>query len=125
MRHLYALLAIVVGWVVFRAETFDQAGAFLEQMALLAPASPDAPGIWEHLTHQQLFFAAVGVIAATPLARSLLAYVVTDRNATTLRRATRGRVQTLVDVGFAFALILVCSIYIASGTYNPFIYFRF
>ena len=126
IRHLYALLAIVVGWVLFRAETFQQASAFLAQMFWLQGPSPDAPGIWEHLTNQQLFFALVGIVASTPAARQIVSRFVTDRDVQVTRRSRPGKpMRIATDLGFALTLIFLCSTYIASGTYNPFIYFRF
>lgn len=126
LRHLYALVAIVVGWVLFRAETFSQASAFLGHMFWLSPSSSDAPGVLEFANHQQMTFAALGIFAATPLARNLVSRVITDRNASVPRRGgdTSLKRRTL-DLGFAIGLIALCSLYVASNTYNPFIYFRF
>lgn len=125
-RHLYALFAVILGWVLFRAETFEQATRFLHQMLLFPTSSPQAVGIWETINNQQLFFMIVGIIASTPLVRFLVTRVVTDRNTDVGRRTTgRTLLGTLTDLSFAFSLLLACSIYIASGTYNPFIYFRF
>jgi alginate O-acetyltransferase complex protein AlgI len=117
---------VIVGWVLFRADTFPQALAFLAQMFRLAPPSPTAPGFWELVNHQQLVFAALGCIASTPIARALLARFVTDRRRDVPRRALPARrFGTLADVSFAMALIALCAVYVASGTYNPFLYFRF
>jgi len=126
LRHLYAMLAIIVGWVLFRAETFDEAWVLLNHMAFVLPPAPKAPGFWEHVTHQQLFFGVLGIIAATPAARFLVTRVITDRS-TNVRRRTEegGMVQTATDLTFVLTLISICAVYVASGTYNPFIYFRF
>jgi len=126
LRHLYAMLAVIVGWVLFRAETFGQAKVLLSHMALRLPVSPEAPGFWEHVTHQQLFFGLLGVVAATPAARFLVTQVITDRSTDVKRRTeTGGKLRTGTDFVFALGLIFVCAIYVASGAYNPFIYFRF
>jgi alginate O-acetyltransferase complex protein AlgI len=120
------MLAIIVGWVLFRAETFDEAWVLLNHMAFVLPPEPKAPGFWEHVTHQQLFFGVLGIIAATPAARFLVTRVITDRS-TNVRRRTEegGMVQTATDLTFVLTLISICAVYVASGTYNPFIYFRF
>jgi len=126
VRHLYVMLAVIVGWVLFRAETFGQAQDFLLEMAWLAPAPAHAPGLWEHLTHQQLAFGIFGIVASTPAVSFLMALVATDRRIDITRRSPSGGTLThLADILFAAALIAVCCGYVASGTYNPFIYFRF
>jgi alginate O-acetyltransferase complex protein AlgI len=126
LRHLYAILAVVFGWVLFRADTFGQAKAFLGHMVMLSPATATAPGFWEHVTHQQLVFGILGVLAATPAARFLVTRLVTDRSIETCRRTQPGgTVRLATDLSFALGLIFICSMYVASGTYNPFIYFRF
>jgi alginate O-acetyltransferase complex protein AlgI len=126
LRHLYAMGAVIVGWVLFRADSFPQAISFLGQMFRLSPRSPEAPGIWEFVTHQQMVFAALGCVAATPVARALAGRLITDRRSDVARRtAPRHRFGTVADVSFAVVLIAICAVYVASGTYNPFIYFRF
>ena len=73
-----------------------------------------------------LAFSMLGMIAATPAARFLVTRVVTDRSTSVRRRTkTGGMVRTATDLTFAVTLISICAIYVASGTYNPFIYFRF
>ncbi len=128
LRHLYALSAILVGWVLFRAETFAQALAFLGRMMGLGdPLAPDAPGVAELVNHQQWLFGLLGILVATPWPRRLLARLLTDRS---LRVKRRGGVQDkraslALDLSFVAATLFLCSLSIASGTYNPFIYFRF
>jgi len=126
LRHAYALVSVCVGWVLFRAESFGQAGRFLEQMFFFSPGPASAPGMWEYVSTQQLFFGVLGVIAATPMARRVATRFITDRDLTVTRRAAHGgKARVATDLGFALVLIAICGVYIASGTYNPFIYFRF
>ena len=127
-RHLYALLAVLVGWVLFRAESFDQARLFLGRMlGLAASPSAQAPALAEIMTHQQWLFGALGLLAATPLLRRLSARLLTDRTlAAGRRRGFRtGARAVALDASFILGTLFLCSLYVASGTYSPFIYFRF
>ena len=126
LRHVYAITAVMFGWVLFRAESLRQAQAFVKNMLWWRPEQELAPGFWELVTHQQLFFALLGVLAATPALRSLSNLLVTDRDSVVRRRATAGgKMQIAIDLGFVACLLMICTVYIASSTYNPFIYFRF
>jgi hypothetical protein len=78
------------------------------------------------VNNQQIFFGVLGVIAATPAARRLVAYVISDRSINATRYNAQHRALNRVfDISFTIGLILICSLYVAAGTYNPFIYFRF
>lgn len=128
LRHLYTLLAILIGWVLFRAESIDQALAFVGRMFRLGgELSAQAPGIAEMLDHQQWFFGLIGLLASTPVLRRLLTRVVTDRTLVISRHRSLdpGVLTMALDASFIGATLLLCTLYVASGTYNPFIYFRF
>ncbi len=101
LRRAYAFLVVTVGWVFFRAETFDAAMAYLAAMA--GRGGQDAVPVRFFLTPELLIVFAAGVLLATRPPR--------------LSRLPQFAVQLAV-----FALSLL---YVAAGTYNPFIYFRF
>jgi len=126
IRHAYALLAIVVGWVIFRADTLPQAGNMLRYMFGMGDISITSKSVLEYVNQQQLLLFFVGLIASTPLPRSLAAKFMTDRHVDVRRRFPAATVpRDAISVAIACLLLIVCFIYVASGTYNPFIYFRF
>jgi hypothetical protein len=45
LRHVYALLVVMVGWVFFRAESLSAAAGLLQAMAGFSPADPTAYGV--------------------------------------------------------------------------------
>lgn len=126
VRHFYTLLAIAVGWVLFRAETMAQAAAFLKAMLGLGAGSGLAyhPGLY---LDAQLWLAIIaGVIGSAPLV-PLLSQV-----RETALRASKGVPRRLVqavtgvaEIAALSLLFLTSAMHLASGTYNPFIYFRF
>jgi alginate O-acetyltransferase complex protein AlgI len=123
LRHAYALAAIVGGWVLFRCDTLAHAGAYYA--ALVGMGAHDATAalkyplrmLLDNLTGVTLVAASVG---AMPVGRWLLA-----------RLAGAEAIRHEWSLLFAgewlwLALVLAASCtYLASGTYNPFIYFRF
>jgi alginate O-acetyltransferase complex protein AlgI len=117
LAHLYTLLAVLVGWVLFRADTLEQALAYLQVM--FSGGNSAAPGPAQLLSNENLFFALVGIALSTPIAL----------HATHWWRRQRQRGNTLwPDAGavvLQLLLFAICSVYVLSGTYNPFIYFRF
>lgn len=129
-RHLYALLAIMIGWVFFRATSLGHALAFLGAMFGLAPAptpgrEADGPAIY--LTSLFMLLFLVGVVGATPVIPAILTW--RDRLVLQARdqaRAARLRLAgDAVGVAWVIALIALSALFIAASTYAPFIYRQF
>jgi alginate O-acetyltransferase complex protein AlgI len=124
--HVYAMLAILVGWVFSRAETLPQALNYLGAMGGLkhGPARAFHTGFF--LNRELLLAMAAGLIGCAPVVPAVVRWHerMTERH--------KGAARTLLEGGMGFvraatvALIFVASTTLsAAGTYNPFIYFRF
>jgi hypothetical protein len=67
-----------------------------------------------------------GLVAATPLISRFFAYLAIDVDTTSIVRGrTLKRYQHIVVMAAVVLLLYINASYVASGTYNPFIYFRF
>lgn len=116
--HLYTLLAVNAGWVVFRADNLYQAGRYFLNMLGLNHNGFFSDTAWM-LLRENWVFLLLGVVFSMPLARNLNAYLYSHP------KSAIGRCLTvLYPLGLA-ALFLVSVCYLMSGTYNPFIYFNF
>ena len=126
LRHLYALLAVLVGWVLFRAESLPQAVAFLATMAGLGHPAAEAQPLARYLGNQVAWAISLGIIFSTP---------VWDILQQQLAKASAGWPHPVRLGGLAFglvletvllvALLILSAAWLAGGTYNPFIYYRF
>ena len=114
VHHLYALAVIVFGWVLFRAESFAQAGAFFRTMCGFGP-SASVPSAVGELLFEPLTLAAMlaAVVCSTPLCAGVLT-------------AARSRgIRGWLTNAYLFLLFCLSVMQIVASTYNPFIYFRF
>ena len=110
-RRALTLLIVVFGWVLFRSPDLSTALVFLHHMVI-----PDLTGLTDvvdaSLTHQRLVIlllaAVVFVLPAQPITES-----VRSQPATTLWVGVR-------TVGLLYAALLV-----TTGTFSPFLYYRF
>ncbi len=113
----------MAGWVIFRADTLPHATAFW-RVLLGLNSTPDTSGtFYTLLTNQVALGVYVGVLCSTPLPFVLaeeLRRFLPDRLAPV---ACWGR--RLVEPVLLIALLIVCAAWLADGTYNPFIYYRF
>ncbi len=114
LAHAYTLTCVVVGWVLFRSETFAQAGMFLRAMVGLGPESQRH--FSELVSHESLSFACLGVLFSMPVGRWLR-----ERYGPSMPASAIGPARFAAIC----CLFVLCSIYILAGTYSPFIYFRF
>lgn len=114
--HLYTVVVVCVGFVLFRADTISQALFMIRQMFTGFYFSDSACSFaWQQLTPWFLFMLLIAVIGAAPI----------QRLSSKVRNGDGG---ALVQNGLfvlSFMLLLWCMIRLSGSTYNPFIYFRF
>ena len=106
IAHAYALLAVLIGWVLFRSDSLSYALAFLR--AMVSFSIPVNAFVWEYLIR---FGWAV-----------LIGTVCTLVRAPSLRRP--GICKFAAPPVLAGALLL-CTMALLADGYNPFLYFRF
>jgi alginate O-acetyltransferase complex protein AlgI len=126
LRHCYALLVVMVGWVLFRAEDFGQVAGFLFCMAGANPAADAHQPLARYLTEQVACSTVLGALFSIPAwawlksgAARLQALVPAGWQPTTLAAGLG------LELGLVLALLAASAAWLAGGTYNPFIYFRF
>jgi alginate O-acetyltransferase complex protein AlgI len=115
VRRALTLFIVVVGWVLFRAPNFGTALVFLQHMAL-----PDFAGLTDvvsaSLTNQRLAIlllaALVFLLPARPITGRYLESV-QSKPATVLR-------VSVMTVGLLYSALLI-----TTGTFSPFLYYRF
>jgi alginate O-acetyltransferase complex protein AlgI len=111
--------------VVFRADSFAAGQRFFA--ALFGLNAPFAPISWTaHATLPVLTALLVGTLFAGPLwGRLKLAGM---RLVQTAPAACRPSLQTaglVLELGLTVSVLVLSAAWLASGTYNPFIYYRF
>ncbi len=112
LRRAYVLLAVLISFVLFNAESFAQAGGDLAGMFGFA----GVPLVTEQTLYYLASFAVLyimGFVGATSLVRD------------TAARLNRTRIGALLEPVVLLLLLLVCSAYLVDGSFSPFLYFRF
>ncbi len=120
LRRFYCLSVIGATWVVFRATTLGMALAMLKAVVGLGTGLGTVYRPAMFLDNERLLAITVAVIGATPFLGWLRGRLPPLRD--------RWRLQLVFDVGRLAglsAVLLLSAMQLSSGTYNPFIYFRF
>ncbi len=114
--HLYTLLAVMLGFVLFNAESLTDAAQTIA--ALFGARSLP---LWSTETAYQLrsygVLLVLGILGATPLPKRLYAAV--------QQRHAGHFILDLLEPFLIAALLLLCTAYLVDGSFSPFLYFRF
>ena len=118
LAHIYAFLVVCVGFVMFRADTFGQ-GMFMigTMFGGWEFSSVQMAIVWEQLTPIFLVTLVVAVFGSAPLIPKAAEACLVREN---LRKPA-----TYFSYMASFVLLILCMLSLSSGTYNPFIYFKF
>ncbi|MBO4267024.1 MAG: MBOAT family protein [Lachnospiraceae bacterium] len=118
----YTMLAVTLGWVLFKLEDIAEAFSFIKVMFGAGQGGYKAFDIGFFLDKRLGFFLVIAVIACVPwaqvLPRHISAYIAdfegSDKKGMRIMRHT-----------CLIALLVISFIFIVNTTYSPFIYFRF
>jgi alginate O-acetyltransferase complex protein AlgI len=125
LGHVYTLLVVMGGWVLFRADTFTQAARFFATMAG-RQGGPSPYSIGWFLTTDVLIAMIAGIVFSAPLLTAAGHWL--DHflaNLDPLPKRLVVPTLSFARVAGLMLMIFLCSMSLASGTHNPFIYFRF
>lgn len=119
-KHVYVMLTVMIAWVFFRADTFQQAVSFIGSMfnPLKTTASTYHAAMYLHAESGVVFLLAM--ICCMPV-KDILKQLFQRYSVSAKWLAG---IRTAYMIGGLVAMFL-CMLSLAAGSYNPFIYFRF
>ncbi len=112
IRWLYAFLAVIGGWVLFRSADLATAGDYFASLVGFNGLGDVSFDMHDALNDRAISTLVIGCLIATlPRFR--------------LRLAAPALIRAAADAGWTFALLIVSMITVAAGAYSPFLYFKF
>ncbi len=123
LLHIYTLLTVTVGFVVFRADTISQGVVFIGKMFSGFNFSPEAVSLSiQPLTPFFIVMFVAAVLCCGPLSK----FTKNIKNLENTPDSTK-KEKMLYVASFVLAVVVLawCILRLAGGSYNPFIYFRF
>lgn len=111
-RHGYVLLAVVLSFVLFNAESLSQAAGDFAGLFGFA----NLPLVTEETLYYLRSFAllfVLGIIGATPIVKQAG------------NRIAQSKAAPVLEWAWMTALLLVSTAYLVDGSFSPFLYFRF
>ena len=121
-RILYGFIVVLMGWVLFRADTLTHAIQYYKAMfGMNAKTEFSGDAVVLQLTAEQVMTFILAIAGSFGAMN-----IFNDFNQLPEKiNASVINVKDIAKIVFSVCILIVCTIYLASGTYNPFIYFRF
>ena len=112
LKHIYVILVVILGWVLFRSDSVSYAGSYIKSMfGFNGNSFIDDKAMmffWEYK-----HFYIMGILFATPLAKWFR------------QKFFRYKIVKILYPVTLMLVFIVAISFIAKGMYNPFIYFNF
>lgn len=127
IARTYFLFLLFTHMMLFRSESLTVAGGFLGAMMGLKAGIPSSPPVGVFLPPEVLLAggaAFLGSMPFVPWCRRRLEAWAADAN-TPIAGRRRAAAMDWLGVALLTLVLAACILKLASGTYNPFIYFRF
>lgn len=114
VRHIYSIVLVVIGWILFFSSSFGQAADYIGAM-FGAGAHGFADRESMYLLTSNLILWLILIFGSTPLVHFRYEHMLRSKKWNT----------TIINSVVYAALFIVCIAYLVTETYNPFLYFRF
>ncbi len=116
--HIYMLIVIIFGWLLFYFEDMGAMGQCLKVMFGAASAADD---ITVSLLKGSCFVIAAGIIFSCPV----YGFIVKKAEATAQKSVVARVIFQIVGMILLLGVLTVSSLLLVKQTYNPFLYFRY
>ena len=112
LRHGYVLLAVVLSFVLFNADSLAQAGQDFAGLFGFGSLSLTSAETLYYLKSYAVLF-VLGILSSTPVVKNAA------------RRIDGTKAGVVLEAAAMLALLIVCTAYLVDGSFSPFLYFRF
>ncbi|MCI8608383.1 MAG: MBOAT family protein [Firmicutes bacterium] len=114
--HIYSLILIVAGWVIFAIDDLGQVGHYLMQMFGGSGMVTD-DAFW-YFGSSRIWLLAACIVGSTPLPAKVCRYIKKKLDGMEL-------LEGVLETGLLLTIMTASMAFLVSGSYNPFLYFRF
>ena len=120
VSHIYLLIVVYFGWILFRFKNMALIGVVLKGM-FCQNGNPWTTFEANTTLLNYIFFLAIAVIAVTPLVHNIGRAI----SVASGWSAAWFRVNSVVQVAMPLVLLLISTMSLVGNSYNPFLYFQF
>lgn len=114
ISHIYTMMAVTFGWVLFRSENMIQAGVMVKRMLLP----------WNYNEIKMLGTIVISCKEVVTIGIGIMG-VGCMQHILSRRKILQKIKNSYLEIVYCTAVFILCIAKLAGNTYNPFIYFRF
>jgi alginate O-acetyltransferase complex protein AlgI len=116
LQHLYTLLVVMIGWLLFATESFTKSATIFRSLWGFAPSHTPlyVDGFLPRDVQIAMLTGALLSLPVWPMIKTLCQ-----------KHPALACLWDVLRPAGLLILLLLCGMFLASGTHNPFIYFRF
>ncbi|PSG90543.1 membrane-bound O-acyltransferase family protein [Aurantibacter aestuarii] len=115
--HVYLMFIITFSWAIFRSNTITDAWQYIKQLFNFS-VETNFNYLYFYMTKEVIFAMLIAFLLSTPKFQIYIKKILKSFH-------IQGPTLKYLKVFYVLGLFFICQYYIASGSYNPFIYFRF
>ena len=119
MSHVYVLIAVMVGFVIFNAKNMAEAFSYLGSMFGMGTVPfVSAEAVFYLKSYGVIFVLAI--LGATPVSKQMWCWIEENTSANIAEKCVR-----IVELVGLLMLLIASTAFLVDGSFNPFLYFRF
>ena len=113
IKYIVTMFIVILGWVLFRADSLDQAIGYISTMFGFNNPSSLTFEYMYFINKKFIFWMLISIIGAVPF--------ISDR----LKKYSGNKTFEFISTIFISLLFILSIIFVVNSTYSPFIYFQF
>lgn len=123
ISHIYTLLIVCIGWVIFRIEDISAMTVYLTRLVSTHPTGLSAQDLAASNYAESMIAISLGAILSIPVIAFIKNKILSPRVGS--KRLISLSRNIFLETATVSTLLLLCIVKISTTAYNPFIYFRF
>lgn len=125
IQHLYTTFIVLMAWVLFRADTLGAALNYYGALFGNGAVQNDFAVYSKILNFEFLLFSTISLLSATGVIIKIGGFVETKLSGINERYLATTEIYRVFQAILLIGIFILCSVYLITNTYNPFIYYRF
>lgn len=118
LRHIYVMLIVILGFVLFNAVDMSEAMQYVGAMFGVG-SLPLVSTEFSYYLRSYGLILLLAIVGATPLPKVII------QKLTVSGGEISAKIMDVLELAFMVCLLLLVTAYLVDGSFNPFLYFRF
>ncbi len=125
IANIYTILVIMFAWVLFRSDTLTYALSYWKAMFNFKITDEQLSLFYNYMNLELYIALAIAIPGALGFFHFIARLLKKQFSTNLLFIRSISYSFDILSLSFYAAILIICSLYLIAGTYNPFIYYRF